>query len=131
MLGRCYFDQALQTNDTILFDKARGHFEKRLVWAEQLSGEKSIEKQGYAQHWLGRCYFEQALQIGNAVLFDMAREHFQKRLVWAKQLNGNNSIEKQIIAQFWLGRCYLKQAKQNQGNIEQSEDYLSEAEKMF
>jgi len=130
-LGRCYFDQALQTNDTILFDKARGHFEKRLVWAEQLSGEKSIEKQGYAQHWLGRCYFEQALQIGNAVLFDMAREHFQKRLVWAKQLNGNNSIEKQIIAQFWLGRCYLKQAKQNQGNIEQSEDYLSEAEKCF
>ena len=130
-LGRCYFDQALQTNDTILFDKARGHFEKRLVWAEQLSGEKIIEKQGYTQHWLGRCYFEQALQIGNAVLFDMAREHFQKRLVWAKQLNGNNSIEKQIIAQFWLGRCYLKQAKQNQGNIEQSEDYLSEAEKCF
>ena len=130
-LGRCYFEQALQTNDTILFDKARGHFEKRLVWAEQLSGEKSIEKQGYAQHWLGRCYFEQALQIGNVVLFDMAREHFQKRLVWAKQLNGNNSIEKQIIAQFWLGRCYLKQAKQNQGNIEQSEDYLSEAEKCF
>ena len=110
---------------------AREHFQKRLVWAEQLSGEKSIEKQGYAQHWLGRCYFEQALQIGNAVLFDMAREHFQKRLVWAKQLNGNNSIEKQIIAQFWLGRCYLKQAKQNQGNIEQSEDYLSEAEKCF
>ena len=130
-LGRCYFDQALQTNDTILFDKARGHFEKRLVWAEQLSGEKIIEKQGDTQHWLGRCYFEQALQIGNAVLFDMAREHFQKRLVWAKQLNGNNSIEKQIIAQFWLGRCYLKQAKQNQGNIEQSEDYLSEAEKCF
>ena len=130
-LGRCYFDQALQTNDTILFDKARGHFEKRLVWTEQLSGEKIIEKQGYTQHWLGRCYFEQALQIGNAVLFDMAREHFQKRLVWAKQLNGNNSIEKQIIAQFWLGRCYLKQAKQNQGNIEQSEDYLSEAEKCF
>ena len=130
-LGRCYFDQALQTNDTILFDKARGHFEKRLVWAEQLSGEKIIEKQGYTQYWLGRCYFEQALQIGNAVLFDMAREHFQKRLVWAEQLSGEKSIEKQIIAQFWLGRCYLKQAKQNQGNIEQSEDYLSEAEKCF
>ena len=30
-----------------------------------------------------------------------------------------------------MGRCYLKQAKQNQGNIEQSEDYLSEAEKCF
>ena len=130
-LGRCYFDQALQTNDTILFDKARGHFEKRLVWAEQLSGEKIIEEQGYTQYWLGRCYFEQALQIGNAVLFDMAREHFQKRLVWAEQLSGEKSIEKQIIAQFWLGRCYLKQAKQNQGNIEQSEDYLSEAEKCF
>ncbi|EGF10585.1 hypothetical protein HMPREF9123_1795 [Neisseria bacilliformis ATCC BAA-1200] len=130
-LGRCYFEQALQIGNAVLFDMAREHFQKRLVWAEQLSGEKSIEKQGYAQHWLGRCYFEQALQIGNAVLFDMAREHFQKRLVWAKQLNGNNSIEKQIIAQFWLGRCYLKQAKQNQGNIEQSEDYLSEAEKCF
>ena len=130
-LGRCYFEQALQIGNAVLFDMAREHFEKRLVWAEQLSGEKSIEKQGYAQHWLGRCYFEQALQIGNAVLFDMAREHFQKRLVWAEQLSGEKSIEKQIIAQFWLGRCYLKQAKQNQGNIEQSEDYLSEAEKCF
>ena len=130
-LGRCYFEQALQIGNAVLFDMAREHFQKRLVWAEQLSGEKSIEKQGYAQHWLGRCYFEQALQIGNAVLFDMAREHFQKRLVWAEQLSGEKSIEKQIIAQFWLGRCYLKQAKQNQGNIEQSEDYLSEAEKCF
>lgn len=130
-LGRCYLEQVLQIGNTALFDTAREHFQKRLVCAEQLSGDKGIEKQANGQHWLGRCYFEQARQTNNATLFGKACEYFQKQLAQAKQLNGNKGIEKQVHAQVWLGRCYLKQAKQNQGNIEQSKDYLSEVEKHF
>ena len=130
-LGRCYFEQALQTSNKALFDKVYKHFEEQLVWAEQLNGDTGIEQQADAQHWLGRCYFEQALQTDNTALFNKARRHFQEQLVWAEQLNSDMGIEQQANAQSWLGRCYLKQAKQNQGNIKQSKDYLSEAEEHF
>ena len=133
-LGYCYFKQALQTGNAALFDDARRYFQEWLESAEKLGGDKDIEEQAKAQFWLGRCYFEQALQTDNAISFDKAYKHFQAQLTQAEQLeklNSDKGIEKQANAQVWLGRCYLKQAKQNQGNIEQSEDYLSEAEKCF
>ena len=133
-LGYCYFNQALQTGNAALFDDARRYFQEQLECTKKLSGDKGIEKQANAQSWLGRCYFEQALQTDNAISFDKAYKHFQAQLTQAEQLeklNSDKGIEKQANAQVWLGRCYLKQAKQNQGNIEQSEDYLSEVEKCF
>ena len=133
-LGYCYFKQALQTGNAALFDDARRYFQEWLESAEKLGGDKDIEEQANAQFWLGRCYFEQALQTDNAISFDKAYKHFQAQLTQAEQLeklNSDKGIEEQANAQVWLGRCYLKQAKQNQGNIEQSEDYLSEAEKCF
>ena len=135
--GRCYFEQALQTDNAISFDKAYKHFQAQLTQAEQLkklNSDKGIEEQAEAQFWLGRCYFEQALQTDNAISFDKAYKHFQAQLTQAEQLkklNSDKGIEEQAEAQVWLGRCYLKQAKQNKGNIEQSKDYLSEAEEHF
>ena len=133
-LGYCYFEQALQTGNTALFDKAREHLQEQLIHAEKLNGEKGIKQQIYAQSGFGRCYFEQALQTDNAILFDKAYKHFQAQLTQAEQLeklNSDKGIEEQANAQVWQGRCYLKQAKQNKGNIEQSKDYLSEAEEHF
>ena len=130
-LGRCYWEQALQTGNATLFDKAIPHFQQWLKYAAELNGEKGAEKQVNAQFWLGRCYLEQTCQTDDTTLFDKAREHFEKRLECAEKLSGDKALKKQVTTQFWLGRCYLKQAKQNQGNIEQSEDYLSEAEKCF
>ena len=133
-LGYCYFEQALQTGNTALFDKARKHLQEQLIHAEKLNGEKGIKQQIYAQSGFGRCYFEQALQTDNAILFDKAYKHFQAQLTQAEQLeklNSDKGIEEQANAQVWQGRCYLKQAKQNKGNIEQSKDYLSEAEEHF
>ena len=133
-LGYCYFEQALQTGNTALFDKARKHLQEQLIHAEKLNGEKGIKQQIYAQSGFGRCYFEQALQTDNAISFDKAYKHFQAQLTQAEQLkklNSDKGIEEQAEAQVWLGRCYLKQAKQNKGNIEQSKDYLSEAEEHF
>ena len=121
-------EQALQTNDTTLFNKASEHFQKRLVQAEKLNGEKGIEEQVYAQHWLGFCYFEYACQTNNATLFEDARKYFQEQSTQAEKLNGNKSIEKQANAKSWLGRCYLKQAKQTKEDIEKN---LSEAEEHF
>ena len=132
--GRCYFEQALQTDNATFFDEAHRHFQARLESAEKLGGDKGIEEQVYAQHWLGYCYFGQALQTDNAISFDKAYKHFQAQLTQAEQLeklNSDKGIEEQANAQVWLGRCYLKQAKQNKGNIEQSKDYLSEAEEHF
>ena len=111
-LGRCYFEQALQTNDATLFDKAVGHFQKLLVQAKKLNGDQSNQQQGYAQSWLGGCYLELALQTGNTALFDKARGYLQEQLVQAKKLNGEKGIEQQVYAQFGLGRCYLEQALQ-------------------
>ena len=130
-LGGCYWEQALQTGNATLFDKAIPHFQQWLKYAAELNGEKGAEKQVNAQFWLGRCYLEQTCQTDDTTLFDKAREHFEKRLECAEKLSGDKALKKQVTTQFWLGRCYLKQAKQNQGNIEQSEDYLSEAEKCF
>ena len=133
-LGRCYFEQALQTGNAALFDDARRYFQEWLECTKKLSGDKGVEEQANAQFWLGRCYFEQALQTDNAISFDKAYKHFQAQLTQAEQLeklNSDKGIEEQAEAQVWLGRCYLKQAKQNKGNIEQSKDYLSEAEEHF
>ena len=133
-LGRCYFEQALQTGNAALFDDARRYFQEQLECTKKLSGDKGVEEQANAQFWLGRCYFEQALQTDNAISFDKAYKHFQAQLTQAEQLeklNSDKGIEEQAEAQVWLGRCYLKQAKQNKGNIEQSKDYLSEAEEHF
>ena len=47
-LGRCYFEQALQTDNAISFDKAYKHFQAQLTQAEQLeklNSDKGIEKQ--------------------------------------------------------------------------------------
>ena len=87
-----------------------GIFQKQLECAEKLSGNKSIEKQVYGQHWLGCCYFECALQANNTALFDNARTHFEAQSTQAKELehsNSNTSIEGQVTAQVWLGQCYL------------------------
>ena len=133
-LGYCYFNQALQTGNAALFDDARRYFQEQLECTKKLSGDKGVEEQANAQFWLGRCYFEQALQTDNAISFDKAYKHFQAQLTQAEQLeklNSDKGIEEQAEAQVWLGRCYLKQAKQNKGNIEQSKDYLSEAEEHF
>lgn len=111
-LGRCYLEQAPQTDDATLFDKAREHFEKRLEFAEKLSGDKGVEKQANAQFWLGRCYLEQARQTSNSALFDEAILHFKQWLKYAAKLSEENGIEQQANAQSWLGRCYWEQARQ-------------------
>ena len=112
LLGRCYLEQALQTGNTALFDKARQHHQEQLALAKKLDGDTGIEEQANAQFWLGRCYFEQALQTGNAALFDDARRYFQERLECTKKLSGDKGIEKQANAQSWLGYCYFNQALQ-------------------
>ena len=129
--GRCYLEQAPQTDDATLFDKAREYFEKRLKFAEELSGDIALKKQATTQFWLGRCYFDQALPTNRTILFDQAREYFQKQLALAKKLYGDNSTEEQFYAQSWLGHCYLKQGKKNKDNIKQNENFLLEAEKHF
>ena len=129
--GRCYLEQASQTDDATLFDKASEYFEKRLKFAEELSGDTALKKQATTQFWLGRCYFDHALPTNRTILFDQAREYFQKQLALAKKLYGDNSTEEQFYAQSWLGHCYLKQGKKNKGNIKQNENFLPEAEKHF
>lgn len=127
-LGRCYLEQALQTGNTALFDKARQHHQEQLALAKKLDGDTGIEEQANVQFWLGYCYFNQALQTGNAALFDDASRYFQEWLECTKKLSGDKGVEEQINAQFWLGRCYLKQTKQTKEGIEQN---LSEAEEHF
>ena len=127
-LGRCYLEQALQTGNTALFDKARQHHQEQLALAKKLDGDTGIEEQANVQFWLGYCYFNQALQTGNAALFDDARRYFQELLECTKKLSGDKGVEEQANAQFWLGRCYLKQTKQTKEGIEQN---LSEAEEHF
>ena len=128
LLGRCYLEQALQTGNTALFDKARQHHQEQLALAKKLDGDTGIEEQANVQFWLGYCYFNQALQTGNAALFDDARRYFQEWLECTKKLSGDKGVEEQANAQFWLGRCYLKQIKQTKEGIEQN---LSEAEEHF
>ena len=111
-LGRCYLEQALQTGNTALFDKARQHHQEQLALAKKLDGDTGIEEQANVQFWLGYCYFNQALQTGNAALFDDASRYFQEWLECTKKLSGDKGIEKQANAQFWLGYCYFKQALQ-------------------
>ena len=127
-LGRCYLEQALQTGNTALFDKARQHHQEQLALAKKLDGDTGIKEQANVQFWLGYCYFNQALQTGNAALFDDASRYFQEWLECTKKLSGDKGVEEQINAQFWLGRCYLKQTKQTKEGIEQN---LSEAEEHF
>lgn len=128
LLGRCYLEQALQTGNTALFDKARQHHQEQLALAKKLDGDTGIEEQANVQFWLGYCYFNQALQTGNAALFDDASRYFQEWLECTKKLSGDKGVEEQANAQFWLGRCYLKQTKQTKEGIEQK---LSEAEEHF
>ena len=111
-LGRCYLEQALQTGNTALFDKARQHHQEQLALAKKLDGDTGIEEQANVQFWLGYCYFNQALQTGNAALFDDARRYFQEWLECTKKLSGDKGVEEQIDAQFCLGRCYFEQALQ-------------------
>ena len=111
-LGRCYLEQALQTGNTALFDKARQHHQEQLALAKKLDGDTGIEEQANVQFWLGYCYFNQALQTGNAALFDDARRYFQEWLECTKKLSGDKGVEEQANAQFWLGRCYFEQALQ-------------------
>ena len=115
-LGRCYLEQALQTGNTALFDKARQHHQEQLALAKKLDGDTGIEEQANVQFWLGYCYFNQALQTGNAALFDDARRYFQEWLECTKKLSGDKGVEEQINAQFWLGYCYFEQALQT-GNV--------------
>ena len=66
-LGRCYFEQALQTGNAALFDDARRYFQEWLECTKKLSGDKGVEEQANAQFWLGRCYLKQTKQkIGRA-----------------------------------------------------------------
>ena len=111
-LGRCYLEQALQTGNTALFDKARQHHQEQLALAKKLDGDTGIEEQANVQFWLGYCYFNQALQTGNAALFDDASRYFQEWLECTKKLSGDKGIEKQAHTQSWLGYCYFKQALQ-------------------
>lgn len=108
-LGYCYLEQAHQTSNATLFDKARRHFQ----WCRKLNSDADISKQANIQFWLGICYFYQARQTGNATLFDKARRHFQKRLKWTRELNGDTGISEQANIQSWLGYCYFYQARQS------------------
>ena len=112
LLGRCYLEQALQTGNTALFDKARQHHQEQLALAKKLDGDTGIEEQANVQFWLGYCYFKQALQTGNAALFDDASRYFQEWLECTKKLSGDKGVEEQADTQFWLGRCYFEQALQ-------------------
>ena len=112
LLGRCYLEQALQTGNTALFDKARQHHQEQLALAKKLDGDTGIEEQANVQFWLGYCYFNQALQTGNAALFDDASRYFQEWLECTKKLSGDKGVEEQADTQFWLGRCYFEQALQ-------------------
>ena len=112
LLGRCYLEQALQTGNTALFDKARQHHQEQLALAKKLDGDTGIEEQANVQFWLGYCYFKQALQTGNAALFDDASRYFQEWLECTKKLSGDKGVEEQADTQFWLGYCYFKQALQ-------------------
>ena len=112
LLGRCYLEQALQTGNTALFDKARQHHQEQLALAKKLDGDTGIEEQANVQFWLGYCYFNQALQTGNAALFDDASRYFQEWLECTKKLSGDKGVEEQADTQFWLGYCYFKQALQ-------------------
>ena len=112
LLGRCYLEQALQTGNTALFDKARQHHQEQLALAKKLDGDTGIEEQANVQFWLGYCYFNQALQTGNAALFDDASRYFQEWLECTKKLSGDKGVEEQADTQFWLGYCYFNQALQ-------------------
>ncbi|WP_373741964.1 tetratricopeptide repeat protein [Neisseria sp.] len=111
-LGRCYLEQAVQTKNIALFEKAREHFQQRLALTKKFNGENGIEQQNYALSWLGYNYFQQAIQTRDAVLFKKAREHLQLQLELAKQLHGEKGILRQGEGQSGLGRCYLEQAIQ-------------------
>ena len=112
-LGRCYLEQALQTGNTALFDKARQHHQEQLALAKKLDGDTGIEEQANVQFWLGYCYFNQALQTGNAALFDDARRYFQEQLECTKKLSGDKGIEKQANAQSWLGSLLFRAGTSN------------------
>lgn len=111
-LGRCYLEQALQTGNTALFDKARQHHQEQLALAKKLDGDTGIEEQANAQFWLGRCYLEQVRQTSNSASFDEAILHFKQWLKYAAKLSEEKGIEQQAKAQSWLGGCYWEQALQ-------------------
>lgn len=112
-IGRCYFEQAIQTNNLDLFNNARSHFEERQSLATLLpEGKNKKQQQIYAEFWLGRCYFEQAIQAKKPDLFDKARKYFTTGLNLAKKQTTENSIKNQKIAKKWLARCYFKQGIQ-------------------
>ena len=71
LLGRCYLEQALQTGNTALFDKARQHHQEQLALAKKLDGDTGIKEQANVQFWLGYCYFNQALQTGTQLCLTM------------------------------------------------------------
>ncbi len=117
LLGRCYLQQALQTDNAALFDEACKCFQEYLAQTEKLKGEEDIEQQANALFWLGRCYLEWALHTNDTPLFGKAHGYFQKWLEWAEKLNGDMGIEEQAYARFWLGYCYFEQAFQTNDTL--------------
>ncbi|MDG6896019.1 tetratricopeptide repeat protein [Volucribacter amazonae] len=119
-LGRCYFQQALNTEHQEealnYFENAIQHFGKAPEFAEQLSDEQQkLQEQNNAQYWLGRCYFQQALNTDHQEealnYFENAIQHFGKALEFAEQLSDEQQkFQEQNTAKFYLGVCYFQQA---------------------
>ncbi|AUI65655.1 MULTISPECIES: tetratricopeptide repeat protein [Glaesserella] len=91
-LGRCYLEQAKQTKQLNLFDKAYKYFVECQNLIEHLpEGENKVHEKTKARHWLGDFYFKKAIQTKDKKLLE---KYFQ---------NKNEGIIKQLPTQLPSG----------------------------
>ena len=100
-LGCCYFECALQANNTALFDNARTHFEAQSTQAKELehsNSNTSIEGQVTAQVWLGQCYLKQTRQTKEDLEQNLseAKKYFDEASQLVEKIK-DESLKKQII----------------------------------
>ena len=113
VLGRCYYEQAMKTKDTVeankLFDKAVKHYQGWLQFEQE-----NIQNQIYVQSWIAFFYYTQAERTKNIGRSDglcrRAIEHNKERWKLTKQLDEQDRIWEQTRALSLFVGCHFQQA---------------------
>lgn len=113
VLGRCYYEQAMKTKDTVeankLFDKAVKHYQGWLQFEQE-----NIQNQIHVQSWIAFFYYTQAERTKNIGRSDdlcrRAIEHNKERWKLTKQLDEQDRIWEQTRALSLFVGCHFQQA---------------------
>jgi len=113
VLGRCYYEQAMKTKDTVeankLFDKAVKHYQGWLQFEQE-----NIQNQIHVQSWIAFFYYTQAERTKNIGRSDdlcrRAIEHNKERWKLTKQLDEQDRIWEQNRALSLFAGCHFQQA---------------------